>query len=163
MKYLPHDMKLPHISHFVKGYFSKNLDKMKLLLYIIGGGNVMKSRLKLLRQKLGLTQAEFAKGLKLKDNTISTYENGIRVPPDSTIALICTTYNVSEEWLRDGIGEMFVTRTPNQELARFIAQVFKDEPDSLRRFVLEFIMEATPAEWDLWRKRVEQIKNRHES
>lgn len=123
----------------------------------------MNERIKRVREALGLTQAEFAAAIKKTNALVSRYESGERVPPDSAIALICTTYNVSEEWLRDGIGEMFVTRTPNQELARFIAQVFKDEPDSLRRFVLEFIMEATPAEWELWRERVEQIKNRHDS
>lgn len=65
-------------------------------------------RLKELRKELGLTQQEFADKLGIKRNTIATYEAGKSKPSDSAIVLICNTFNVSIDWLRNGSGEMFL-------------------------------------------------------
>lgn len=65
-------------------------------------------RLKELRKELGLTQQEFADKLGIKRNTIATYEAGKSKPSDSAIVLICNTFNVSIDWLRNGTGEMFL-------------------------------------------------------
>lgn len=72
----------------------------------------MNTRIKKLRESRGLSQAEFAEMLNLKRNSISLIEVGKRNPSDRTLSDICTTFNVSEEWLRNGVGEMFV-ETPS--------------------------------------------------
>lgn len=69
----------------------------------------MNERIKLLRQKLNLTQTEFAQKIGLQANTITTYEMGVRNPRDSNILIICREFNVNEEWLRNGNGEMFLS------------------------------------------------------
>jgi transcriptional regulator with XRE-family HTH domain len=66
----------------------------------------MKDRLVQLRKSLGLTQGEFGKMVNLTDPMISLYESGKRIPNDRVIQLICTTFNIREEWLREGKGEM---------------------------------------------------------
>ena len=69
----------------------------------------MNERLKKLRSVLKLTQKEFAKRINMQPNTIATYEMGIRSPNRATIAIICQEFNVSESWLRNGDGKMFLT------------------------------------------------------
>ena len=67
----------------------------------------MKDRLKKLRRELGLTQTEFAARIGSAQNTITGYENGRREPSSQVIALICKEFHANEQWLRDGVGEMF--------------------------------------------------------
>ncbi|MBR3624733.1 MAG: helix-turn-helix domain-containing protein, partial [Selenomonadaceae bacterium] len=68
----------------------------------------MKERIKKLRKELKLTQQGFADKLGIKRNTIANYELGRNAPVDSVLALICRTFRVNEEWLRAGVGEMFL-------------------------------------------------------
>lgn len=67
----------------------------------------MDMRLKQIRKALNLTQQEFADRLKIKRNTVATYEAGKSNPSDAAVSLICREFNVNEEWLRTGVGEMF--------------------------------------------------------
>lgn len=66
----------------------------------------MKERIKKIRNSLGLTQQKFADRLGLKRQTIAAYEIGNIEPSDSTLLLICKEFNINEEWLRYGNGEM---------------------------------------------------------
>lgn len=67
----------------------------------------MDKRLKKLRKELDLTQSAFADRIGMKQNTIATYEMGRSVPSDQAIRSICREFDVNEEWLRNGTGEMF--------------------------------------------------------
>lgn len=66
----------------------------------------MKDRIKKLRRELDLTQQEFAERIGSVQNTITGYETGRRVPSNQVVSLICREFNVREEWLRTGEGEM---------------------------------------------------------
>lgn len=76
---------------------------------------MISEQLKQLRKELKLTQQEFADKLGIKRNTVATYETGKSNPSDSAVALICKEFNVNEEWLRTGYGEMF-RAAPTDEL-----------------------------------------------
>lgn len=67
----------------------------------------MNERIKKLRKALDLTQQEFADRIGMKRNTVANYETDRNEPSSSVISLICREFNVSEEWLRTGAGEMF--------------------------------------------------------
>lgn len=75
----------------------------------------MNGRIKELRNVLNLTQQEFADKIKVKRNTVATYEMGRSIPSDSAIALICKEFDVNEEWLRNGTGEMFRSVGSNED------------------------------------------------
>jgi len=64
-------------------------------------------RIKKLRKTLELTQKAFAERIGVKPNTIATYEIGRNQPIDAIINLICREFNVNENWLRTGEGDMF--------------------------------------------------------
>lgn len=64
-------------------------------------------RIKKIRKTLYLTQADFANKLNLRQATIGMYENGVRNVNERTIQQICSIFNINENWLRYGNGEMF--------------------------------------------------------
>lgn len=67
----------------------------------------MKDRLKLLRKTLGLNQVDFGARVGIGGTAISKFENGINAISDSLVLLVCREFNVNENWLRNGNGEMF--------------------------------------------------------
>lgn len=66
------------------------------------------SRIKKIRRHFDLTQQEFAARIGTVQNVITRYENDQRNPSSAVIALICREFNVSEEWLRTGKGDMLL-------------------------------------------------------
>lgn len=72
----------------------------------------MNERILQLRKTLKLTQEEFSKALGIKRSTLSGFENKTAIVTDRTVISICNVFNVSEDWLRHGKGDMFVKVNP---------------------------------------------------
>ena len=68
----------------------------------------LNERLKALRKSLNLTQKDFAEKRGIKRNTLAKYETGVISPSTAVVSLICRVFNVNEDWLRSGQGEMFL-------------------------------------------------------
>lgn len=116
----------------------------------------MKNRIRELRKELGLTQAEFGERLGIKANTVGNYETGLRVPSDAIIFSICREFDVNEDWLRTGSGDMFITKTRSQEIVDFMSELMNDPDDSFKRRFIESIAQLSEEEW----KVIEQIIDR---
>lgn len=96
----------------------------------------MKDRIKKVRKELGLTQHDFATRIGSTQNVLANYENGRRNPSSSVINNICKTFNISEEWLREGTGDMFIVVSKELELMAWAGEVLSEESTSFRhRFV----------------------------
>ncbi|MCF8018339.1 MAG: helix-turn-helix domain-containing protein [Vallitaleaceae bacterium] len=65
-------------------------------------------RVKLVRNALKLTQKEFGQRVTLAQTYLSQIEKGDRDVTEKILKIICSEFNVQEEWLRNGVGEMFV-------------------------------------------------------
>ena len=65
-------------------------------------------RVKKVRKELGITLEKFGEKLGVTRAAISNIERGSRGLTDQMQKAICREFNVSEEWLRDGVGSMFV-------------------------------------------------------
>lgn len=63
-------------------------------------------RIRILRKELGLSQGDFGKRIGLKQGAVSKIEQEGSTVIDQNIRLICTTFGVSERWLREGTGDM---------------------------------------------------------
>ena len=80
-------------------------------------------RIKHLRKNiLHLTQEEFAPAIKIGRSNLGNIEVGKTRVTDRVISDICEKYNVSEEWLRTGEGEIFIQRTRNQIITDFLGE-----------------------------------------
>ena len=76
----------------------------------------MKERIIQLREALKMSQADFGKKIGLARSGISSVENGQRVVQERHIKLILSAFpDVSEDWLRNGIGEMFKSSSSEAE------------------------------------------------
>ena len=68
----------------------------------------MNERLKIIRKHVGKTQKDFGAELGVSRDTYASYESGRVVPNNTFIQLLCSTFKINEDWLRNGTGEMFI-------------------------------------------------------
>ena len=122
----------------------------------------MKDRLKELRKALHLTQQKLADKLGVKQNTIAQYEMGRNEPSDAVIVSICREFGVSEDWLRNGNGDMFIPMTRDEEIASFIGGVQSDVDDTFKKRLIAVLAKLDEKEWDLLEKMAEDIVNAKE-
>ena len=110
-------------------------------------------RIKELRKDLGLTQQEFADKLNIKRNAITNYEVQRNDPSDVVLSLICKTWNVNLDWLKEGKGDMYLSSPMDaleayckennlgREEAIFLRD-FVSLPPAQRRSMLEFMVKV---------------------
>lgn len=113
----------------------------------------MEERIKIIRKELGLTQEEFAKRIGLVRSSIAKYEIGKREPTNAIILSICKEFNVREEWLRNGEGEMHKENPLKDEAGYYIEELLEDYEDNPLYSVI-LTMVKTYAELDEKSKKV---------
>ena len=102
---------------------------MTLIVSIIKSterGEYLKERIKKLRKKLDMTQAEFAQRIGTTQNVLANYEIGRRNPSNSVINNISKTFNVNEDWLRNGNEPMFIEIPEEDMFSKAAAECIKD-------------------------------------
>lgn len=107
----------------------------------------MNERIIELRKSLKKSQAKFAEEIGLSVTFINLVENGNRNLSDRTISDICRIYNVNEEWLRTGNGEMKQPRSENQIIAEFVNEVMESKPDDFRKRLINALSQLDEDEW----------------
>jgi bacteriophage CI repressor helix-turn-helix domain len=107
----------------------------------------MGERIKELRKALKMTQQEFADRLNVQRGSIASYETGRISPSNAAISLICKELNVSEDWLRNGEGDMFIPITRDEEIASFIGSVQADVDDTFKKRFISALAKLSTEEW----------------
>ena len=106
-----------------------------------------------------LTLDQFGERIGLKKSALSLLENGKSNITDQTVKSICREFNVSEEWLRYGRGDPYVSLTREEELANLIADAQKDPPDSIRNRLLSIMANLDEEDWQALARIAEKIAN----
>ena len=117
----------------------------------------MKDRIRLLRKELKLNQTDFGERIGVKQASVAGYEAGIRTPLDAVITSICREFNVSEDWLRTGKGEMFLPTTRDDEIAKMTTDLFKEEEDSFKTRLRLTLSKLDENEWALLEKIAKEL------
>ena len=112
----------------------------------------MFERIKEVRQMAGKTQLQFAEEIGLSRNYIAMIEIGQREPSDRTISDICREFNVNEQWLRTGEGEMQTPVSRDAAIAAFMGDVMRGEDADFRRRLVAVLSKLDTAEWELLEK-----------
>ena len=107
----------------------------------------MGERIKELRKSLKMTQQEFADRLNIQRGSIASYETGRISPSNATSSLICKELNVSEDWLRNGEGDMYIPITRDEEIASFIGSVQADVDDTFKKRFISALAKLSTEEW----------------
>ena len=102
------------------------------------------SRICRLIAELNMTKTSFAKALNLTQSFISQICTGYSQPSERTILDICSKFNVNEQWLRSGEGDMFLKLSRNDEIAAYVARVMKDESAYYQQKMLLFFSRLSP-------------------
>lgn len=106
-------------------------------------------RLKELRKILGMSQVDFGNRLHVSHGSITAWENGAPIPK-SRIVAISQAFNVNEEWLEHGIGDMFKPKQAPldaREIQReLIIRIFRELSDDTRKLVLDSLREMVESE-----------------
>jgi len=111
-------------------------------------------RVKAIRQANKMNQKEFADMLGMTQSNVSIMERTGNTVTEQNIKAICTTFNVREEWLREGKGEMFlssketlINRLKNElhlndtEIA--ILNIYAELPQEDRDSIIKFAQRAS--------------------
>ncbi len=117
----------------------------------------MNERLKKLRKALDLTQQEFADRIGSKRNTVAKYETEVNTPSAAVVSLICREFNVNEEWLRTGEGDMFLPADRNADIARLTKQLLNEESDSFKNRLISILSNLTVEEWKFLEEKAREL------
>ena len=99
----------------------------------------MKERILALRKALHMKQREFAALMGMKGTALSMIEVGDNSLTEKNIRFICMTFNVNEEWLRTGKGEMFVHSPYEKELLGIYHNLLPDSQQVLLKKAKELL------------------------
>ena len=101
------------------------------------------TRIALLRKKLNLTQSQFAKKIGIAQNSYSLIETGKNILTQSNMNLVCLTFDVSREWLELGVGEMFISETPED---REFLELYRQLTPEMQDVIFEHVKTLAEAE-----------------
>ncbi len=97
--------------------------------------NNIGERIGKLIKALNIKKVRFAERLKIDQSYVTQLTSGKRNPSERTIFDICREFNVREEWLRNGNGEMFLDVTED-EFAKAAATLSNDT--FIRSLIIEY-------------------------
>lgn len=117
----------------------------------------MNERIKKIRKELNYTQEKFSAEIGLSRNFIAQVENGSKVPSERTIKDICREFNVNENWLRTGDGEMYMPISKDEQITEFLADVLKTEEEDFKRRLVSALARLDDSGWDNLEKFLDMI------
>ena len=117
----------------------------------------MNERIKQLRKHLGLNQTEFGARIGVKQTTIAGYERGASTPLDAVVSAICREFNISERWLREGEGEMFLPQDDADELMALAGRFLGSNPTETQMRFARAVFTMTPQELELITRKAREL------
>jgi transcriptional regulator with XRE-family HTH domain len=106
-------------------------------------------RIKELRKVLNMTQVSFSQVVSLSSGYLAGIETEKRKVNDRLIKLVCSSFNASETWLRNGEGPMF-TRNSDEQYIK-LAGLYRELEPRYKDYLLKEMdlllkMQALPPE-----------------
>ena len=120
--------------------------------------STINERIAFLVSDLGISKTKFAERLNISPSFVTRICAGDKTPSDRTISDICREFNVSLAWLEDGVGEMYVQRSANEELGLLVSNIMSDADDSFRKRFISLLMALPPEKWAAIEAFVEELQ-----
>lgn len=115
----------------------------------------MNKRIKELRVNLNLSMAEFGSHLGVTRSAISKIENAQTNVSNQIVNGICREFNVNEEWLRTGKGDMF-NATGDDELSYLVGQLCGSDDEFKKEFV-KTLCKLSDKQWKVLKEFVDEV------
>lgn len=125
-------------------------------------------RIRQIRLSERMTQAEFAKALGLKQNTVSRMEKEGNTVVDQNKKIICEKFLVNKDWLETGTGDMHMPGTVLDaidnlrdkyhmtEIEERLLRAYFQLSEESRARACDFIRRIGATEFALWEKAAEE-------
>jgi len=104
----------------------------------------IQDRLIAVREALGVTQRDFCKGIFVSQSYYAQIEGGKRPVNDRIIALVCSQYGASKDYLLTGKGEMFSKDLPDIQLQQLL-DIFRELEPPFRDYIVLQIKQLVEA------------------
>jgi transcriptional regulator with XRE-family HTH domain len=112
-------------------------------------------RVKYLRKKeLGINQESFGKQINVSGELVSNLERGERQLTDRTIADICREFNINEEWLRNGKGDIFKIDETNLD---FLVARYGSNLTKTQKLIIAAVLKMTDKEREVFNKFLDEL------
>lgn len=95
-------------------------------------------RVAIIRKKQNMTMEKFGKILGVTRTAICNIENGNRSLTTQMMVSICREFNVNEEWLRTGEGDMFIQFPEEDEYMKAATSLSKDNDKDAMDAVIKY-------------------------
>lgn len=109
----------------------------------------MNERVKQIRKYNKLTLEQFGVRLGVTKTAISNIENSNRNLTEQMIKSICREFNVNENWLRTGEGDMVIALSRRESIAAFIGNLMKEDDDSFKLRLIDVLADLDESEWEV--------------
>lgn len=119
----------------------------------------MNKRIKELRKYLQYNQKQFADALGIAQTSVSFLEREGSNVTEQNIKTICTVFNVREEWLREGTGNIFKSLSPDEELIKYISELVQDG-DQLKKDLILTILKLDSEDWEVIKKIITSLNKK---
>jgi transcriptional regulator with XRE-family HTH domain len=93
-------------------------------------------RIKEIRTQLGLSQVEFSERIFVSKSFYGDIEIGKKKVNNRIIFIVSKQFNVNEDWIRTGKGEMFIDTPPDIRLEKLL-NIYNQLDGSLRECLVE--------------------------
>lgn len=117
----------------------------------------MKERIREIRKNLRLTMEEFGKRLGVTKVTISRLESGVNNVTDQMFTSICREFNINEDWLRNGTGNMFKEKDFEVELMEWAGRTLGGSSTAFKKGFVSMLMRLKDDEWLLLQEKLREI------
>lgn len=109
-------------------------------------------RIKLVRSERNITQQTFADKIGIKRNSLAMIEGTGRNPSEPVIRAICREFNISYEWLTDGVEPMYIPQE-SSDMAK-LERIMTGDNEYVKSIFRE--LADMPDEW--WEQAVDMLK-----
>jgi transcriptional regulator with XRE-family HTH domain len=102
-------------------------------------------RVKEIRIILGVKQKDFANKLGITAASLSRIEANLQRLTDAMVRLICTLFDVNEDWIRTGRGDMFKSAKEDIPGLSDLLEIYNTLDSISRRMILDhaqYLLEA---------------------
>lgn len=123
----------------------------------------MKDRLNKILEESGLKKVKFAEKINVHQSYITKMISGEKTPSERLIDDICEKIiidgrQINKDWLLTGNGEMYRSRTRNQEIYAFATDLMEDVDESFRKRFVKALSKLDERDWKAIEKIVDELK-----
>lgn len=97
---------------------------------------------------LHITQDEFSSKIQISRSNLGSIEIGRVNVTERVISDICKSFDINEEWLRTGNGEIKSELSKEEYIADFVSRVLKSKDDSFKKRYISMLSRLDEKGWE---------------